>query len=267
MNALVATPPGLSLLTAYRGPQRELHLKVLLQWLSRIRETEGFADFELIVVEGETAPTVAALVRQHDWARYAHVEMSGLFHKSVLLNRAASLARGSYLMPFDVDLLPARGTLQLHLELAQTSPRCLIAGYRLQLSETPSAELQLPTAAALISAMSIENAGLLGPEDNPRALRKYLIDGQRFGVCPCFPISLYEAVGGCNEEYLGRGPEDQDLIEEVCARGLTLVRSYDLVYLHLPHGPADGWDTPGLLATNRERFAKRRRKRLELAGN
>lgn len=266
MNVRVPPHPGLSLLTAYRGPQREMHLKVLLQWLGRIRETEGFTDFELIVAEGETAPRVEALVRQHDWAQYVHIEMSGLFHKSVLLNRAAGVARGSYLIPLDVDLLPARGTLQLHLALAQASPRCLIAGYRLQLSEALSAELQLPTAEALISAMSVEDASLLGPEDNPRALRKYLIDGQRFGVCPCYPKSSYDAAGGCNEEYIGRGPEDQDLIEEVCAIGLTLVRSYDLVYLHLPHGPVDGWDAPALLATNRERFAKRRRKRLELAG-
>ncbi len=101
----------------------------------------------------------------------------------------------------------------------------------MQAAAPPLEELSLPTSKALISSLDIEDTSPLGPEDNPRALRKYLLDNQRFGVCPCFPKTLFERIGGYNEDYRGRGPEDQDIIERVCGNGLTLVRSYDLLYL------------------------------------
>jgi len=120
----------------------------------------------------------------------------------------------------------------------------------------------------LISSLDVEDASLLGPEDNPHALRKYLLDNQRFGGCPCFPKTLFERVGGYNEDYRGRGPEDQDIIERVCDNGLTLVRSYDLLYFHMAHGTAEGWDDAALLAANREYFSKSRQTRIaEAAGN
>ena len=223
--------PTLSLLTAYRGKQRETNLKILFRWLQRIRETEGFADFELIVAEGDTVPIVREISSQHEWVRYVFTHMPHVLNKSMLLNRSAAIARGAFLIPLDVDLLPAKGVLQLHVELAAASPRCLLAGYRVQVAEPSLDEPSLPTSETLISSLDIEDPSLLGPEDNPRALRKYLLDNQRFGVCPCFPKTLFERIGGYNEDYRGRGPEDQDIIERVCGNGLTLVRSYDLLYL------------------------------------
>jgi hypothetical protein len=59
----------------------------------------------------------------------------------------------------------------------------------------------------------------------------------------------------------GGGPEDQDVIERACDDGFTLVRSYDLLYFHMFHGTAEGWDDPALLATNREYFSKSRQAR------
>jgi N-terminal domain of galactosyltransferase len=251
--------PALSLLTCYRGKEREAHLLTQLRWLERIRAQEGFSDFEVILAEGAAAPTVQGIVSKYDWARHLFIPMTPLFHKSVLLNRAAATARGEYLIPFDVDLLPAEGALALLLKLARASPLCLITGFRLQLSQTPSRQEPLPSSREIRAGLDIEDASLLGPEENPRALRKYLIDGQRFGVCPCFPRERFARVGGCNEDYVGRGPEDQELIERVCATGLTLMRCYDLVYFHLPHGKAVGWDDPQLLAANRQRFTELRR--------
>jgi hypothetical protein len=255
--------PQLSLLTAFRGAARRAQLELQLRWLERIRQEEGFTNFEIIVVEGDETTLAESHVAQYEWAQYEFVPMSGLFHKGVLLNRAARLARGDFLMPFDVDLLPAEGVLPLHLELATASPRCLVAGYRLQLTQAqmPAAGFPLPTSHQFISQMDIEDASLLGPEDNLRPLRKYLINKERFGVCPCFPRHLFEAVGGNDEVFIGRGPEDQDLVEKVCASGLTLVRAYDLIYFHLYHAAASGWDEPNLLAANRKIYAERRQAR------
>jgi hypothetical protein len=146
MNPTDSAMPTLSLLTAYRGKHRETNLRILLRWLQRIRETEGFADFELIVAEGDTAPIVREISSQHEWVRYVFTYMPHILNKSVLLNRSAEIARGAFVIPLDVDLLPAKGVLQLHVELAAASPRCLLAGYRVQVAESSLEELSLPTS-------------------------------------------------------------------------------------------------------------------------
>ena len=260
-----STAPRLSLLTTFRGEARLPQLQTLLRWLSRIRSVEDFIDFELILVEGDQRPTVNELVAGYDWVQYEHFYMPELFRKPPLLNQAARLARGQFMIPFDVDLLPAAGVLHRHLELASNSPQLLIAGYRVQLSRNFDDNEELPSSDALFASFDIEDNSLLGPEDNQRALRKYLIAGERFGVCPCFPVEAYRAAGGTDEQFVGWGSEDQDLIESVCARGLTLVRAYDLVYFHLPHEHEADWGDPSLTASNRRLLAQRRQMRLTTA--
>ncbi|HEX8560191.1 MAG TPA: galactosyltransferase-related protein [Pyrinomonadaceae bacterium] len=251
--------PRLSLLTAYR--RRAAHLKVLLAWLDRLRAAERFTDFELILAEGDARPSAARRMAEgRAWVRYLHVPMSDVFHKAVLLNRAAAVARGQYRVIFDVDLLPAAGVLARHLTLASESPRCLVAGYRVQLPGMLDAR-RLPAPAALFGGLDVHDESLLCLEDDPFSTREYLVDGQRFGVCPYFPAGVFDALGGLHEGYVGWGCEDQDLIERVCAGGLTLVRSYDLLYFHLPHGREPGWRDASLTAANRRRYAERRRAR------
>jgi hypothetical protein len=231
----------------------------MLVWLSRVRESEGFADFELVLAEGAERPTAEGQAAAHgDWVRYLHLPMPGTFHKAALLNRAVASARGDYLIPFDVDLLPADGVLARHLSLAVESPRCLVAGYRVQLPGMPEAA-PLPTAGTILGGLDVADESLLCNEDAPLSLRENLVEGQRFGVCPCFPSGLVRGLGGHIEDYLGWGCEDQDLIERACASGLTLVRAYDLLYFHLPHEYESDWRDPALVAANRRRFAERRR--------
>ena len=250
------TNPRLSLLTAYRN--REEHLRVLLAWLHRLRDTESFTDFELVLVEGDTQPTAQAIAEVYEWVRYLHVPMSDVFHKAVLLNKAAAVAHGEYRILFDVDLLPASGVLARHLMLASASPRCLISGYRVQLPQTLDPD-KLPLASTLLAGLDLNDETLLCNEDFPLSLRENLIDGQRFGVCSCFPAKLFDELGGLFEGYVGWGCEDQDLIERMCFSELTLVRSYDLLYFHLPHGHEIGWREGALIAQNRKLFAERRR--------
>lgn len=246
------TTPGLSLLTTYRG--RAAYLKILLRWLERVREAEGFSDFELVLVEGDREPTAAELAARHGWVTYLHVEMPGVFHKQVLLNRAAAAARGQYLMPFDVDLLPAAGVLADHLQMARDTPRCLVAGYRVQLKQMLGESDALPTAGALAEGMSVEDTSLICLEDDPSSLLEYLLERQRFGVCPCFPAEMFAAVGGVDEGFVGWGCDDQHLIEQVCARGMRLIRLYELLYFHLPHEYEQGWADPDMVEANRRRL-------------
>ncbi|MCA1612640.1 MAG: glycosyltransferase [Acidobacteria bacterium] len=252
-------PPTLSLLTAYRA--RASHLGVLLPWLARVRESEGFTDFELILAEGDTHPAAEESVRPYPWARYLHVPMERVFNKALLINRAAEQARGDYLVVYDVDLLPAEGVLARHLALAQSAPHLLFAGYRVQLVEPPSPET-LPAARELLESLDDDDPRHICPEDQGGPTLNYLLSGARFGVCPYFPGALFRSVGGPHEGYAGWGAEDEDLVERVCASGLALVRSYDLLYFHLPHEQAQaGWYEPELIDANRRHLAGRRRAR------
>ena len=256
-NRGLVNSPALSLLTAYR--QRQSHLKVLLAWLARMREEEDFTQFELIMVEGdaEASSSAKAMCSEYGWVHYHHVAMPGVFHKAKLLNYAASVAQGKHLMMYDVDLLPSKAVLSNHLRLAQESPRCLVAGYRVQLPDSLCDDLPLPEPTKLLADLASTDSNLICPEDEAGALRNYLLDGERFGVCPCIPVDLFRALGGVDEQFIGWGCEDQDLIHRLCLSGLTLVRSYNLLYFHLPHDYESEWRSQHLTNANRRRFYDR----------
>jgi len=236
----------LALLTAYRA--RPEHLVRQREWLRRLR-AEELDDFEWVVVEGDERSSAAAEL-ELPWCRHERVPMRGPFHKSLLLNRAARLSSAELLCPFDVDLLPAPGVLSLHRRLAAEATGMLVTGYRLNLSELPDVHASPPEWLHA-------GDGALGPEENPSALRKYLLAGERFGVCPVYRRSDWEAVGGVDERYVGWGAEDQDLTQRVVSLGRTLVRCYDLLYFHMPHGQEAGWHDPALTERNRALFRSR----------
>jgi hypothetical protein len=257
--------PRLSLLTCYR--RRESHLRVLLPWLARARAEDGFTDFELVLVEGDERPTAAAAyAERYDWVRYLHVEMSGWFHKTMLLNRAFDVSRGEFLIHLDADLLPARGVLGRHLSLAAASPRCLVSGYRLQLPWMLDPESP-PTPEELTHTLTTDDTPyekMVCSEDDATTLCKHLLKGERFGVCPCFPRGPYAAAGRMDETFVGWGADDQDLMETVCEQGFSMVRSYDLLYFPLPHEHESDWADPARTAENRARLAERRELRRRL---
>lgn len=255
-------PLGLSLLTTVRG--RSDHLCCLLSWLERIRRVEAWTDFELIIIEGDTAPRHKSITQEHDWVTYAFEKQTQAFHKTSLLNAGLSMARGEFIMPLDVDLLPAQGVLQRHLALTMQSSGMLVSGYRVLLEDMPAPSQALPSSEQLFEQARNRGLEAISSEDGASALRKYLLHGERFGVSPCFPSSDLQAVGGWDEEYIGWGAEDQDIIETLHGRGRTLVRAADLLYFHLPHVFEEDWRIAELTAANRARLAQ---KRLEQNGS
>lgn len=252
----VRNSPKLSLVAPYRG--REAHLKLLLSRLADIREHEGFTGFELVLVEGDERPAARELAETQEWVRYVHVPLTGAFNRALLANRGAAVAKGQYLMVYDVDLLPAEGVLSNHLALAMASPASLVAGYRLQLPWMLS-EPVIPDANRLVEESAALKQSLICPEDSYGALVKYLLCGEKAGVSVCYPVEAFASVGGLDEKFTGWGPEEQDFMERVCDTGLALVRSYDLLYYHLPHDREKLWYDPELIEANRARFDARRR--------
>jgi len=248
--------PKLSLATSYR--QRSAYLDLLLARLTEIRESEGFTAFELIVVEGDVQPTVEQLADRYDWVRYLYVPLPGTFNRPLLTNRGAAIAKGDYVMPFDVDLLPGDGVLSNHLALAMASPRSVVGGYRLQLPEMLR-EPVIPDVNSLLSKSAAQVRALVCPEDSHGALLKYLLCGEKPGVCACYPTSAFIAISGMDEEFEGWSPDDQDLMERMCDTGLAFVRCYDLLYYHLPHEFDNKWHESELVEANRAKFDEKRR--------
>ena len=250
------TSPRLSLVTSYR--QRPEYLDLLLARLTGIREREGFTAFELIVVEGDAQPTVAHLADKYEWVQYLYVPHSGTFNRPLLTNRGAAIAKGDYMMAFDVDLLPGEDVLSNHLALAMSSPRIVVGGYRLQLPEMLR-EPVIPDINSLVAKSAAQKKALVCPEDSHGALIKYLLCGEKPGVVACYPTSTFIAIGGMDEEFAGWGPDDQNLMERLCDTGLALVRCYDLLYYHLPHEYENQWHEREFVEANRAKFDQKRR--------
>lgn len=190
------------------------------------------------------SPGLVELLQQRQ-ITYLHLACSGPFHKTKALNLALNHARGDYVAAFDVDLVPLDQTLARHSQLAARSPQLLVTGYRLMASQ----ETVVPTALE-----SVLTDAEIAPEDQPTALRKHLLDGERFGVMPLFRRDRLLSLGGWDETFIGWGAEDQELIERYLTAEQTLCRCPDLTYVHLHHGPSEYWNASQLTEQNRAHY-------------
>ncbi|MGB0561357.1 MAG: glycosyltransferase family 2 protein [Spirulinaceae cyanobacterium] len=231
----------LTLITPYRD--RLSHLKNQLEWWAGY-ENKTAIEWLVIELTPEPSDALPALLSSYG-IRYLHLPCEGAFHKTRALNLGLHQAQGEWVAAFDVDLIPVGETLTRHRELAMRSPQLLITGYRL-MAATETVEL-----ANLAGAIA---QATLGPEDQPTALRKHLLGGERFGVMPLFGRDRLRAIGGWDERFVGWGAEDQEAIERYLMPDWGFCRSPELVYLHLAHGQARGWNETELTAQNRAHY-------------
>lgn len=244
----------LSLLTIYRN--RPNHLQTLLRWWGGLRPANGetastqLTDTELMVIEVNENPTpgLAEWVDQKH-ARYMHLACGGPLHKTRGLNLGLQLSQGQFVAPLDVDLQPWRQTLGDHLTLARSSPHLLVTGYRLM--------LPVETAVPEMLSELIEQAAI-APEDQPTALRKHLLQGEKFGVMPFFERQRLLDIDGWDEAFVGWGAEDQDVIERYLGDGRHLCRCPHLVYLHWHHPVDEQWQSAAIVEANRQHYYTKR---------
>lgn len=238
----------LSLITVYRD--RALHLNTQLAWWQQ--QAPHLTHCEWIIIEAAKSPSPGLEKNlKSQGIQYKFLENNGTLHKTKALNLAIKIAQGDYLTPFDVDLIPLQNTLQQHLKLAHISPQLLITGYRV-MSPVPS--LKLSEIEPTLVRCEI------APEDKPSALRKHLLDAERFGVLPFFQRQRLLEINGWDEEFVGWGAEDQDLIERYLDNFAFLCRSPHLVYLHLYHDSNRHWhENPNIIA-NRQKYYQKRQK-------
>lgn len=234
----------LSLVVAYR--RRESHLRTQIAWWKTQSTNPILLNCEVIVVEMAESPSV--WIKQEIEGtniQYAYLPEAGVFHKTKALNCGLAMAKGKFVAPFDVDLIPVKNTLMQHLQMAEISPQFLITGYRV-MSNTLTLHINdIPT---------VLEQSTTAPEDMPTALWKQLINRERFGVVPLFKQSRLIEIGGWDEAFVGWGGEDQDIIERYLQTGGYLCRSPELIYLHLPHEPNKQWTEASLIEQNRNYY-------------
>ena len=235
----------LTLITPYRD--RPHHLTNQLAWWKTYALRQS-VEWIVVEVTAEPSNNLQQMLFQHQ-VRYCHLSCEGPFHKTRALNLGLKHSTGALVAAFDVDLIPLGETLERHCLLAEKSPYLLVTGYRL-MAQTETVDL-----GKLDQAL---DEATLGPEDQPSALRKHLLKGERFGVMPLFGRDRLLYIGGWDEAFIGWGAEDQDVIERYLTPEQTLCRCHELTYLHLKHGEASSWNCKRLTALNRAYYYRTR---------
>jgi glycosyltransferase involved in cell wall biosynthesis len=233
---------SVSLLIAYRN--REVHLNELIAYFKNINFQH---EIEIILIEGNKTSSLTELTRLTGilpYMKVIHVPMEGTFHKSLLLNTGLKNANHEYIIPYDIDLLPLNHAIDRSLNIAKSCPKILVSGYRL-MSDTPYYK---------------GNPNELGfaPEDSNSAIKKQIVNGERFGVCPVFERNRLLDIGGWDERFIGWGAEDQDIIERYCDNNIEMARFTSIAYAHLHHDHADGWNETDLIKKNRQLYSEKR---------
>ncbi len=240
----------LSLLVTYR--QREKHLRTQLSWFNWQAKIGRFENIEVLIVECDREPSSWLQNElQNTHFRYFYYPCDGIFPKTKALNLALKYAKGKLVTPFDVDLIPWENTLIHHLDMAQLNPKLLISGYRIMLDRETIDLADLETCV---------DSAAIAPEDAPTALWKQLLHRERFGVVPFFQRDRLLEIGGWDENFLGWGGEDQDIIERYLADGRYFCRSPELIYLHLFHEKTEQWNETETIARNRQYYYQKRKK-------
>ncbi|MBP0016934.1 MAG: hypothetical protein J7647_05170 [Cyanobacteria bacterium SBLK] len=238
----------LSLLITYR--QREEHLRTQLRWFEKQIQLGLLENIEVLIVECDRVSSQWIQDElQNPHFHYFYYPCDGIFPKTKALNFALKYAIGKLVTPFDVDLIPWEDTLFRHLEMAQLNPKLLISGYRVMLDRESVnfADLETEVKQAAIA-----------PEDAPTALWKQLLHRERFGVLPFFQRDRLLEIGGWDENFLGWGGEDQDIIERYLADGRYFCRSPELIYLHLFHEKTQQWNETEVIDKNRQYYYQKR---------
>ncbi|MBE9222154.1 hypothetical protein IQ215_05535 [Cyanobacterium stanieri LEGE 03274] len=237
----------LTLIISYR--QRQLGFYSFYNWFTSLHF--GLKNIvKIIFIESDTQPTLAIQEKiEKIGASYFFVQNNGVFHKTALLNHGLNLVDTKYLMAYDIDLIPHNNSLFTHLEIAKKSSFFLVTGYRLM--------VQQPLVDNKNDLNFIVEQSAIAPEDQPSALKKHLTSHERFGVLPLFRTEELQKIGGWDENFIGWGGEDQDIIQRYCNEGYHLCRVPDLVYLHLNHHHNPDWYSPDIVNKNREYYYRK----------
>lgn len=238
----------LSLIVAYR--KRSLDLKNLLEWFKLTSQLNE--EIELIIIESDSTSSEKEIDFFCKNIKYYYVysEKDSIFNKSSLLNLGLKYAKGIFITPFDVDLIPVDLSFNLHLKLSLEAKSCLVSGYRLNLKNK-----------IIVNPKNIWeyflNSEVPSDDTDSYFLKRQLIDKLPWGVIPFFSTDRLKEIGGWDEEFKGWGGEDQDVIVRYLKSDLHLIRCPELCYLHMPHDKSPGWNEELLQESSESLFLRK----------
>lgn len=232
----------LSLLVAYRN--RPEQLQSLLSWFPESLKGSG-CEIELILVESSQEPSLDPSNLPFD-LKYYFEYGDGFFNKSKLLNKGLMHAKGQYVTPLDVDMFPVDLSFTKHLMMARESEKFLISGYRML---TSWESFKVDQLGKVQQSVKVAIESIYEPWVYDQLVHKH-----RFGHLPFFLKKHLIALNGWDENYVGWGAEDQDMIQRYLGSERFLMVSPDLVYLHLKHGTSEDWNNEELKKKNRAYF-------------
>lgn len=236
----------LSLLIAYRN--RPEHLRTFLRWFKRV---ESLTDqVEAVLVETDGQPSLGEKqIGEYSNLVYEFDQNTGNFHKTRLLNLALNRASGRFTIAYDIDLVPLDFEFKKHIQIADMSEGLLVCGYRINSKAREFQERDLDLIWKYMHVGSIAEEDL-----EEGCLKSQFLYGERFGVLPFFRRTELLKLGGWDERFVGWGVEDQDMIGRYLGSGRFLLKSPDLLYLHLDHGKSEGWNDDKLTEKNVELY-------------
>lgn len=187
---------NLSVIFAYRN-RKITRLKRCLDSLAQ----QTFKGFEVIFVDygsqSKQAKQAKILVESYTFCRYIYSDTRGWpWNRSRALNTGAKLAKGSYLVTTDVDMIYPKDFLATFVENLHPK-KALYVFHHL-----------LPKRFKDWS--------------NVEKYTNYPIAKNAFGACHCIKKSIFEELGGFDEFYCFWGVEDRDLKEREMAYGLSI---------------------------------------------
>ena len=231
-----------SLLIPYRN--RPEHLRTFLKWFKRV---EAMTDqVEAILIETDAQPSLGSeQIGAYKNLIYHFDSNTGNFHKTRLLNVALNMASGKYALAYDIDLIPLDFEFKKHIEIADKSDDLLIAGYRINSKVREFREQDVDLVWKYMHVGSIADEDI-----EEGCLKSQFLYGERFGTLPFFKRSELLKIGGWDERFVGWGAEDQDMIGRYLGSTRFLLKSPDLLYLHLDHDEAEGWNDQKLTDEN-----------------
>jgi glycosyltransferase involved in cell wall biosynthesis len=198
-------------------------------YLERVIEgylRQSMSPFEIIIADDgstdETTQRIAALQGSSP-VKIRHVWHEDLgFRLAAIRNKAAAASTGEHLIFCDDDSIPSQRLVEDHLRYAEKN--CFIQGHRVLLGDAISEVFRIGDGA-LPKLLQIATAGQAGNMINALRLPVPLIRKSKSmkGIRGC-NISLFRsdffAVNGFNEDFIGWGKEDSELVVRLYKRGL-----------------------------------------------
>ncbi len=210
------------------------HLDSTLRCLISIKESNDITPYEIIVADDASDENIGEIIGQARNIRYLRNETNLGFLKTC--NKAASIARGKFLLLLNNDTVLLPGWLDSLVDVFKKFPRSGLVGSKLLY---PDGRLQ-EAGGAVWQDGAGANLGRYGDPASP--VYNYLREVDYCsGACILIPRSIWDALGGFDELYSPAYYEDTDLAFRIRSAGYKVFYQPKSQVIHF-EGTSSGTD-------------------------